>query len=202
MRWEIRDLTRSLEITTLYVTHDQVEALAMSDRIGVIIEGVLIEVGTPHDLYLKPKTVAVAHFLGGANIIDAEVVGGGSTPKVRTTFGDLRVTSGEPVQPGSTVKVMIRPESLFPADREGSDQQRETNILLGRLNRSLFVGSFIDAEVSVGGSTLRMWANVRDAPLLKGEFRIALPPEGCWVVRVDGTPTALPASSKHALMTA
>jgi iron(III) transport system ATP-binding protein len=198
MRWEIRDLTRSLQISTLYVTHDQVEALAMSDRIGVIIDGVLVEVGTPYELYLKPKTVAVARFLGGANIVDAEVVGGGSSPKVRTSFGELRVTSGEPVQLGSTVKVMIRPESLFPADRQGSDQKQETNILLGRLSRSLFVGSFVDAEVSVGGSTLRMWANIRDATLLKDEFRIALPPEGCWVVTGDGTPTgARPVQNVH-----
>jgi iron(III) transport system ATP-binding protein len=196
MRWEIRDLTRSLRISTLYVTHDQVEALSMSDRIGVIIDGALVEVGSPLDLYLKPRTVAVAQFLGGANIVDAEVVGSGPVLRVRTGFGDLRVTSGQPVQSGSTVKVMIRPESLFPADREGSDRQRDTNILVGRLNRSLFVGSFVDAEVSVGGSTLRIWTNVRDATLLKDEFRIALPPEGCWVVTGGGAPTALPASSE------
>jgi iron(III) transport system ATP-binding protein len=192
MRWEVRELTRLLKITTLYVTHDQVEALSMSDRIAVIVDGNLVEVGSPTELYVRPRTLTVAKFLGGANVLSGTVVESGPSPVVQTEIGRLVVTSDEPCQAGADVQIMIRPENVIPVRQEVESPAPLQNVFTATVKRSLFVGSIIDAEVAVGPLTLRMWASFRDSVGLGEEFQVSLPAEYCWLLSETVSPASQP----------
>lgn len=113
MRGEIRNLQRDLGITSVYVTHDQLEALAISDEIVVMANAVISQVGRPTELYKKPANSFVADFIGEANIVEAELVGieGG---KARVKVGPFKLSVHYRQEPnkGSRVKLMIRPEDI------------------------------------------------------------------------------------------
>ena len=103
MRFELKTLQESFGITTVYVTHDQEEALALSDRIGLMHEGALIEVGSPSDLYLRPAHRVTADFLGTANFVSAQVERNGSQPwdemLVATSIGSFSAQRSAEWQP-------------------------------------------------------------------------------------------------------
>jgi multiple sugar transport system ATP-binding protein len=115
-RTQIASLQRRLGVTTVYVTHDQTEALTMGDRIAVLKDGVLQQVGTPRDLYERPTNVFVAGFIGSPsmNILPSEFVDGG------VRFGTAVVPAGHRA-PGAAVRVGVRPEDLMlvAPDAEG-----------------------------------------------------------------------------------
>jgi len=113
MRTEIRRLHQSLGLTTLYVTHDQEEALSMADRLVVLREGRVQQVGTPQDLHNEPANWHVADFMGYRNLIDLFVTAvNGSTVTVEDKGFSLRGTAAQPVSVGERVRVAIRPEDL------------------------------------------------------------------------------------------
>jgi putative spermidine/putrescine transport system ATP-binding protein len=113
MRTEIRRLHQSLGLTTLYVTHDQEEALSMADRLVVLREGRVQQVGTPQELHNGPANWHVADFMGYRNLIDMEVIAvDGPTVSVQDQGFTLRGTAAQPVAVGDTVRVAIRPEDL------------------------------------------------------------------------------------------
>ncbi len=97
MRFELKRLQRELKITTVYVTHDQSEALALSHQIAVMNEGRIQQIGTPRDIYERPANQFVADFVGSTNFIDGTVVGRDATGdgfyRVRTEIGDITVTA-------------------------------------------------------------------------------------------------------------
>ncbi len=95
MRLEIRELQRRLDITTLYVTHDQAEALAISDRIVVMNGGRIEQIGDPGTIYRAPRSAFVADFLGAANIVEGEASGGGLVETRRRPFRRRRVQPRE-----------------------------------------------------------------------------------------------------------
>lgn len=114
MQNELKALQRKLGITFVFVTHDQEEALTMSDRIVVMRDGKIEQDGTPREIYEEPKNLFVARFIGEINVFDAEVIASENAPRVRA-----RVESREcdihcpfPVQPGDKLHVMLRPEDL------------------------------------------------------------------------------------------
>ena len=135
MRTVIKKLQRKLGITTIYVTHDQEEALAISDRIAVMKDGVIMQCGTPTEIYAKPQNPFVAGFIGVSNFLDCEVSRGG----VVDIKGELKVTV--PVQSDYTgpAKLSARPEQLFFA-KEG---------MPGTVQFSTFLGDFIEYEVQL-----------------------------------------------------
>ncbi len=116
MRNEIRDLQQRMGITSIYVTHDQEEAMALSDRIVVMNKGRVEQVGTPGELYLTPSTVFVADFLGTANFLDVRVESfGGDWAKV-SVFGETKEVRAHPDAQSSAQRVlMVRPEALTVA---------------------------------------------------------------------------------------
>lgn len=121
MRVEIRQLQQSLGLTAVYVTHDQEEALAISDRVAVLRGGRIEQVGTPEDIYQRPRTAFVAEFLGGTNMLPG-IAGAydGSTTQVAVCGATLSV-QGKVAAPGSKVLLSIRPEALRIAQgSEGS----------------------------------------------------------------------------------
>ncbi len=112
MQVELRALQRQLGLTTVFVTHDQEEALTMSDAIAVMRDGVIEQLGAPRDIYEKPATEFVATFLGASNLIEATVTeSGGATSLVSTPSGPLIVNGRHSV--GAKLKLAIRPERLL-----------------------------------------------------------------------------------------
>ena len=113
MRTEIRRLHQSLGLTTIYVTHDQEEALSMADRLVVLRDGRVQQIGTPDDLHSHPVNWHVADFMGYRNLLDLEVVAvDGPTVTVAGNGTTLHGTAVGPMAPGATVRVAIRPEDL------------------------------------------------------------------------------------------
>ena len=114
MRREIRDLQRRLAITTIYVTHDQEEAMAVSDRIAVMNEGSVVQQGTAEDLYHRPASEFVARFVGRVNLVAgrvAEIVG--DTAKIAALGTVIRARSApEGLAPGDPVQLILRPEAI------------------------------------------------------------------------------------------
>ena len=111
---EVKHLHENLGITVLYVTHDQEEAMVMSDRICLMNDARIEQIGTPADLYFRPASVFAADFLGESNLLPATVAGTGGGEAVLTT-GDGRTVRGraaEAVDPGERVRIMIRPENV------------------------------------------------------------------------------------------
>jgi iron(III) transport system ATP-binding protein len=137
LRIEIKDLTRRLGITTLYVTHDQTEALAMSDRIAVMLNGQILQEGTPKELYLKPSARFVAQFIGQVNFFEGTIMEsfGNGMGVIRTAQADLRCYVPCSITSGAKALVSVRPES-FQIVRERSS--RDANVLEGTVDNFLF----------------------------------------------------------------
>jgi iron(III) transport system ATP-binding protein len=145
VRIEIRALQRRLGITSLYVTHDQAEALAISDRIVVMNNGRIEQIGEPGAIYREPATSFVADFLGLANIIEGESLGDG---EAQTAVGRLRVATALPPA-GHPVRLSWRPEDMkLPADGLA-------NRLRGRIATLVFRGSCIEVELVIAGHSIR-----------------------------------------------
>ena len=119
MQIELKRIQREVGITFIYVTHDQEEALTMSDRIAVMNEGRVEQIGTPEEIYHWPTTVFVAGFIGVANLLPAKVVGLMNDQAVVTLAGDQRAEAAAPAwaaKPGSDCTLMVRPERLHLSD--------------------------------------------------------------------------------------
>jgi iron(III) transport system ATP-binding protein len=164
MRGEIRRICRATGLTTLYVTHDQKEALSIADRIAVLDAGRVVQVGTPRELYTQPVNTFVAEFLGQANLIPGNVLersaqtggaGSGDQLRVETPLGQLRAPAGALPRDVSRVMLSIRPEQLTTV----SSAQRAAdggNHVAVRLLESNFLGDSSEHRLSAGGLTLRM----------------------------------------------
>ena len=142
MQLEIKHLHEELKITVLYVTHDQEEALVMSDRICLMNEGEIEQLGSPTDLYFRPTTVFAADFLGESNLIDSTVAGtSGNTVNLKgPTDSNIRANARMPVTNGQKIKFMVRPENVRPlaagetADNEIKALLRDV-ILVGQVTK-------------------------------------------------------------------
>jgi iron(III) transport system ATP-binding protein len=145
----IRRLQRELGITTIYVTHDQEEALAISDTIAVMDRGRLLQVGRPWELYLRPRSRFVADFIGMMNIVDARVQGPGHRGRgvtVRTSFGEeWQIAVGAAC--GSALAIGIRPEAL--RDGAGSEPDTVWNQVKGSVRDVAYLGSVVRYVVTV-----------------------------------------------------
>ncbi len=155
LRFEIKELTHRLGITTLYVTHDQTEALAMSDRIAVMLNGQILQEATPKELYLKPAAKFVAQFIGQVNFFEGTVAesSGNGIGLVRTPQGDLRCYIPSSLPSGARALVSVRPES-FHVVRERSTN--DLNVLEGKVDKFVFLGDFIDCQILMGEQPVRV----------------------------------------------
>ncbi|MCL1965093.1 MAG: ABC transporter ATP-binding protein, partial [Firmicutes bacterium] len=159
MRGSLKKLQRRLGITTIYVTHDQEEALSISDRIAVMKDGRIMQVGTPSQIYMKPENPFVAGFIGISNFIDCEI--DGADPK----NARLSLLAGEVVFPIKLAKpyqgmgkISVRPEQ-FAFSGEG---------LRGRIELSTFLGDFIEYEVLLtDGQTVQVNEYTKDVSDIK-----------------------------------
>ncbi|MGE5257397.1 MAG: ABC transporter ATP-binding protein [Hyphomicrobiales bacterium] len=149
MREEIRRLQKRMGITTIYVTHDQEEAMAVSDRIAIVSRGRIEQVGTPAEVYFRPVSRFAAEFMGGSNILEFNVVAYDEQAGVITAEAggqNIRLKGDKPS--GRSVTVSVRPEWIrVVAARESKDQ----NVLAGTIVSSTFLGSMVRYRVSGPG---------------------------------------------------
>jgi putative spermidine/putrescine transport system ATP-binding protein len=151
LRQEIRAIQRKLGITAIYVTHDQEEALSISDRIVVMFEGKIEQVGSPFEIYNFPQTAFVASFVGTLNTTTAEVIDPAKN-LLQIDGGQLQATEGvEEKQKGDKVTIAIRPERFnFVAT------ERKANILDCSIENITFLGSVVRIQVLVGSNRFYM----------------------------------------------
>ncbi len=147
MRTEIRGMQKLLGITTVYVTHDQEEALAISDKIAVMNFGVIQQVGTPWEIYKEPSNTFVASFVGDINFIEGKVTGSDSD-SINVLVNDLTIKAVKPGISLETVKMAVRPEelSILTEELSGSD----FTSIPGTIEKSSFVGALIRYTVNCG----------------------------------------------------
>ena len=145
LRHEIKALQRRLSIATIKVTHDQEEALAMADRIVVMNHGGVEQVGAPADIYMEPRSLFVARFVGQMNLLPAQADARPGWARVGAT--SLRHRAGEPVPAGTSVTLGIRPEELVigPAARQAE------NGLTARVTAVQFLGAFTRLGLALPG---------------------------------------------------
>ncbi len=138
MQIELKRIQREVGITFVFVTHDQEEALTMSDRIAVMSQGNVEQIGSPEEIYNKPESIFVAGFIGSANLLPGEIVErDGAGYVVQLKCGPRVKVSGESGSPGDPVTVMVRPERLYPA-RASKDTPNE---VYGTITNIIFQGS-------------------------------------------------------------
>lgn len=165
MRMEIRRITRERNLTTIYVTHDRSEALALADRMAVLNNGRVVQLGTPRELYMNPVNRFAAEFLGDANIIKGVVTACGVA---ETRLGGLHFSGDAAV--GSEVELMFRPEAAEIVSGEGA------NAFPARVTNTLYAGGFSTCSVESCGLELKLTAADSGVPP-EGEIYLHVPEE-------------------------
>jgi iron(III) transport system ATP-binding protein len=182
MRFELKRLQRELRITTIYVTHDQSEALALSHQIAVMNDGRIQQIGTPRDIYEHPGSRFVADFVGNSNFVEGTVTSSGANGCycVRTEIGDVRIEAAQDLQVDDRVALSVRPEDVELTEARPPGE----NVWDARVEQKVFLGEAVDFQVKVGSRTLLS----RRHPTLRtkvGEpIFVQLNPDKCTVLKL------------------
>jgi iron(III) transport system ATP-binding protein len=154
MRVELRELQRRLRITTLYVTHDQIEALSMSNVIAVMNAGVIVQEGPPREIYIQPKSKFVAQFIGSTNQISGQVAMRESdgTGTVKTDEGEISCGMLSDLTAGAKAVVVVRPESIVLHQKKPSQAE---NLLQGKIGAAMFLGEYVECTIELGNNVLQ-----------------------------------------------
>jgi iron(III) transport system ATP-binding protein len=186
LRFELKRLQRDQGITTVYVTHDQAEALSMSNQIAVMCEGRISQIGNPFSVYLHPENDFVADFVGLTNFIDgvvSEVSEQGGT--VRTENGDVVVDSLVDVRKGDQCIVSVRPEHVRVVEQD--TLAAGPNVLAGTIANRLFTGEAMDYQVEVGAAMIRCRTTASQRLSTGKPVTLLLPAEHCIALRRNMT---------------
>ena len=183
---ELRAIQRRVEITTCYVTHDQAEALALSDLVGVMTEGRLVQTGPPQEVYARPRDPFVAGFVGAANLLPGVLQSVNGLALVETACGPLRCTPPIGLAPGGDVLLCVRPEDISLTTEPPAAAGR--NVWRGVLEEIVFGGESSEAYVRVAAVSLRVRNSGATLPPAGSTVYVAFSPERCVAVR----PSALP----------
>ncbi len=190
MRWELKELQRRTGITFVYVTHDQAEAMALSDRIAVMHQGTLLQVGTPREVYARPASRTVADFMGLVNLVPG---------RVRRRPGDVAgvvlggrqfVRVGVPggLADGAAVHLAIRPEDVHVAPAAG-EAGPEEGAMPAKVAEVTFLGNLTDCQVVLDdGSRVRAQASPRLGLEVGQPVAVRLDPAACIVFGSESPP--------------
>lgn len=159
MRFELRRLVKRLNITTLFVTHDQIEALSMSDRVAVMFDGRIVQEGTPRQIYLAPENRFVANFVGKVNLIEAWVAGKvprGNGWLLQSNVGELICGDSTDFGNGDRVLAAIRPEAIVVKKSTDSPTDHSNSVVSGRVESCFFHGDHIECQVNVSDEIMNV----------------------------------------------
>jgi iron(III) transport system ATP-binding protein len=184
MRTEVRSLQRRLGITTLYVTHDQIEALSMSNRIGVMNEGHIVQEGKPREIYQQPTSPFVARFVGTSNFLEATVVAPGAPATLTVELGDspLRAHCPGPVGAGERVTLAVRLANIGLEPRAAGTQPSQPNTYPGVVEQVTFLGDDLEASVRVGATVLSVRRHSSLTCRKGDDVWVTLPVDMCVVI--------------------
>jgi len=184
MRVEIKKIQRETGITAIFVTHDQEEALSMSDRIVVMNAGSIEQIGTPEEVYDTPATAFVADFLGKANMLAGKVSAStGTTATISLAAGQsATVVSPRPLAVGDAVTVVVRPQKLSVG------KEQTSNHLSGRVLSTSYLGGSVIYEIDIGGGTMvRCHTAINGKPAREGEvIDLGFECDGCVLLDANG----------------
>jgi iron(III) transport system ATP-binding protein len=173
MRFEIRRLHDEYRYTTVYVTHDQSEAMTTADLIAVMNAGVIDQLGTPEDIYDRPQSEFVARFIGASNVIKGKALDGNHVAFAGAT---LQVT-GATLSTGQNAAVAVRQHDIQLSTKAPEAAQ---NVVKATVTRQVFLGSSRDYMVEAAdGTTLRVITGTGNAVARGAEVWLTLPPERC-----------------------
>ncbi len=148
MRTEIRKIQQKVGITAIYVTHDQSEAMSISDEIIIMSKGKVEQIGSPREIYYKPKNKFIADFIGEANFLDAEVKSSSEEKALISVCGhEMTVNNYIGATEGNSVSLVLRPENLKLSD---------SGVLKGKVVLSTFMGSYQYYQVDVEGKIVQI----------------------------------------------
>ncbi len=183
MRFELKELQHKTGITSIYVTHDQAEAMVMSDRIVVMNEGSIQQIGTARDLYRRPANRFVADFIGLTNVFAGKIARMDSTGQGEVEVGQgLSLVCQVPKEftSGSEVAISIRPEDVKLHAQRPADGQ---NLWPGKIQRGVYLGNLIDYQVSVGDREVRIQTDASEEFKEGAEVFVELEPRECLVMK-------------------
>ena len=166
IRYEIRKMAKDLNLTAIHVTHDQAEAMSISDRIAVMKNGKIVQIGAPQELYLHPNSLFVAHFIGESNFLEGEIASSKNSDLLIELRGGTKVDAvGEGFQKDERVILAIRPE-IFGVEL---GLHKRKNTLRGKIEKITFEGTFIryvirlesqDSVVVIKPSLAEEWMSI------------------------------------------
>jgi len=165
---ELDEIHDKIGITFIYVTHDQQEALSVSDRIAVMNLGDVLQIGTPHEIYESPAADFVARFIGETNLFDATVssvekIAPSATESGETEYmealdvpelGKIKVTTKDELKPGAKVSFTIRPEKIVISKEKPATKREDINLFQGGVDEPIYSGFQTKFHIKVNGSTL------------------------------------------------
>ncbi|NIO09656.1 MAG: ATP-binding cassette domain-containing protein [Deltaproteobacteria bacterium] len=183
-RLEVRELVNRLNITTLYVTHDQLEALTMSDVVAVINQGQIVQEAPPSEIYQAPRERFVANFIGMANFLEGEVsqlpINGESLGEVKTPGGALKCSLPEGIGVGESVVILVRPED---ANLVSQTHTSTHNVLNANVDAVIFMGDTLECRVITGGQSIRVKLHPSSSLTRGDTVRLELPPARCRAIK-------------------
>ncbi|SHN63812.1 ABC transporter ATP-binding protein [Fervidobacterium gondwanense] len=185
MRIEIRRIQKELNITAVYVTHDQIEAMSMSDLVVVMNNGKIMQVGNPFEIYARPRNEFVADFIGKVNLIDA-FVEDDKDEKLELRCDIFynkffSISKMFQAKKGQKVKIVIRPEA-FRLSPQGIDN---SNCIKGKVLSSIFVGAAVECEIQVSNSVIKSVISnpIENAiPDIDSEIKLYFSNESLWII--------------------
>jgi spermidine/putrescine transport system ATP-binding protein len=170
MQVELLRIQRETGLTTIFVTHDQEEALTLSDRVAILDRGRIVQIGAPSEIYERPKTKFAAQFLGDANFLTGVVVAGG----VKLSDGTI-IRSASPLgDAGTTATLAVRPEKMSVA-AQGAIADPERNSLKATVNTVVYAGPALTYVLTTAdGNELKLFAQNTDGTILPGGSEVTL----------------------------
>jgi iron(III) transport system ATP-binding protein len=178
-RAELKRLFRSLRLSAIFVTHDQIEAMHISELIGVMNHGRLLEIATPMDLFKRPKTAFAAQFLGRINVLEGKA--DKTTGSIQTEIGKLYVGSLNDAENGSKVLISFRPSGVQLRNYEAS----KSNSFRGIIDESTFLGDYYDVSIKVNNFVLKAQIPTSVSLFDNKQVDIYIAPEDITIIRPD-----------------
>jgi len=183
-RFELRELVKRLKITTLYVTHDQLEALTMSDVVTVMDQGRIVQSGTPVHIYQAPQEKFVANFVGLTNFLEGKVesiaIDGNRIGVVNTANGKIHCVLQDGILVNENVIIVVRPEDIHIIAENASEKE---NVLRARVDAVIFMGDALECQLSVGNQRLRTKLHPSSKVGQGDIVSLQLPPQSCRALR-------------------
>jgi len=185
MRFELKRLQRELGITTVYVTHDQSEALALSHAIAVMNGGRIEQLGSPRAVYERPCNPFVADFVGTTNFVKGTVSGADAAAgfyRIASEVGNLKARGVDSLKGGEEVVLSIRPEDIELSER----RQDGENTYEATVDQKVFLGEFVDFQVRIGGRSVQSRAHPSLRTRVGEGLYVRIDPEKCVALKASG----------------